>query len=119
MIIRKNFTIYEADPLWNKFPTIEESAEPAVVQHIPVETFATPCTIHLTRTAHFFGAAAKVTIVLNGVEVGKLGNNKSMVIQTNRSKNELVIKQGKHALAVRRFDATAGGEINIEFSTYL
>ena len=111
-------SIYEADPIWNKFVKIEESSQPAVLQPAPAEILATPCIINLTRTAHYFGGAVKAKVFLNGEEVGKIGNKQSIVIKTNLSKNVLIIKHGTLIGTVRRFDATAGGEINIEFSAY-
>jgi len=39
-------------------------------------------------------------------------------MQTDRDKNELYLKLGKMMIAVRRFAATAGGNVNIEFSFF-
>ena len=113
-------TTYEADPLWNQFSKIEESAQPAKVQPATVKTLAEPCIIHLTRTGNFVGGGVKLRVFLNGVEQEKLGNAQTITMQTDRDKNELYIQQGKkRAIVVRRFDATAGGDIHIEFSYFL
>lgn len=115
-------TIYEADPLWNKFSTIEESAQPADTQPVstPVETLEKPCTIHLTRTTNFVGGGVGVRVFLNGIEQEKLGNGQTIAMQTDHAKNELYIQQGKNRpVAIRRFDATAEGDIRIEFSYFL
>jgi len=110
--------IYEADLLWNQFGTIEESNQPAAIQPDPVKTLTEPCAIHLTRTTNFVGGGVSVQVVFNGVEMGKLGNGKTLETQTYQDKNELFILQGKRKIAARRFDATTGGDINIDFSYF-
>jgi hypothetical protein len=111
---------YEADPLWNRFGTIEESDQPAAVQSAaPVETLTEPCTIHLRRTSNFVGGGVSLRVFLNGVEQEKLANAQTIAIQTDRVRNELYIQQGKkNPVTIRRFDATAGGDISIEFSYF-
>ena len=110
---------YEADPFWSQFAVIEESTQPAKVQSEPVKTLTQPCSIHLTRTANFVGGGVKVRVFLNGAEQEALGNNQTISMQTDRDKNELYIQQGKkRAVAIRRFDATAGGDVRIEFSYF-
>lgn len=114
--------IYEADPLWNKFVTIEESAQPADTQptFTPAETLEKPCIIQLTRTKNFVGGGVGVRVFLNGIEQEKLGNGETVAMQTDQVKNELYIQQGKNRpVAIRRFDATEEGDIRIEFSYFL
>ena len=101
---------YAADPLWSKFGTIEESGQAA--QAAPVEKLAQPCTVHLIRKGG--AVAVKFPVFLNGKEQDKLGAGKTLTMQTDLSQNMLYIKQGNDPLAVRRFDATAGGEVFIK-----
>ncbi|MDR2148372.1 MAG: hypothetical protein LBE91_18170 [Tannerella sp.] len=111
---------YEADPLWRKFITMEESAEPPTVQPAPDEALTEPCIIHLRRSSNFISGGAKLSVFLNGVEQQKIGNGQTVMLQTDRLKNELYIIYGKKLpYAVRRFDATAGGDIHIDFSIFL
>ena len=111
---------YEADPIWRQFGTIEESAQPAKVPPATVETLAAPYTIHLHRTTNFVGSALKQNVFLNGVEQPKkLRNGQTITLQTDRVKNVLYLqsnKKKKLILCVRRFDATAGGVIHIDYS---
>ena len=107
---------YEADPLWSKFIKIEESNQQAEMHSVSVETLAEPCTIHLKRTTNFFGGGSGLGVVLNDVEQEKIGNGKTNVMQTDRVENMLYVKYGKSVYAIRRFDATAGGDVYIEFS---
>ena len=110
---------YQADPLWNQFGTIEESAQPPDQIPSPVKSLAQPCTIHLRRTSNFFGGGVSVRVFLNGEEQPKLSNASTVTMQTDRDKNMLYIQQGKkNPVAARRFDATEGGEIKIEFSYF-
>jgi len=112
-------SIYEADALWNKFSMMEESAQPAEVQPVPNETLSEPCNIHLTRTSNFIGGGVSLRVFLNGVEQSKLGNASTIDMQTDKANNMLYIQQGKdRAVAIRRFVATAGGDIRIEFSFF-
>ena len=109
---------YETDPLWSAFGIIQESTLPAKAQFASVETLAEPCHIHLTRTTNFVGGGRNVDVILNGVDQGRLGNGKTIVMQTDRVHNELYIKQGKKGAATRRFDATAGEDIRISYSYF-
>jgi hypothetical protein len=110
--------IYASDPLWSQFVKIEESGQPATDQPAPIGTLSEPGTIYLKRTSNFVGGGVNVQVFLNGVEQQKLGNAKTNVMQTDRDKNELYIQQGKRRIAMRRFDATAGGDVHIEFSYF-
>jgi hypothetical protein len=110
--------IYEADPMWNRFGTIAESAQPAVSQLVPTEALSQPCTIYLTRTSNFVGAAMSVQVFLNGVEKKKLGNGQTISFQTTEKSNMLFIGQGENPNSVRRFEAISGGEIRIEYSIF-
>ena len=110
---------YEADALWSMFGNIEESAKPAEMQTAPVESLSEPCTINLTRTTNFVGGGVGVQVFINGEDMGKLGNGSTITIQTDRDKNVLYIKQGKRPISIRRIDAVAGGNINVEFSYFL
>jgi len=83
-----------------------------------VELLETPCTVHLTRTKNFVGSAQKVKVFLNGLEMDPLGNGQTIEMETDRVENMLFIQQGKNPVAVRRFNATSGGDINIEFSYF-
>jgi hypothetical protein len=56
---------------------------------------------------------------LNGVEQEKIRNGQTNTMQTDRTQNELYVKMGKKVHAIRRFVATSGGEINIEYSIFL
>ena len=109
---------YETDKGWSKFGTIEEKdiqSAPKKIQSAPTETLSEPCVIHLKRTKNLMGAARKVQVFLNGIEQGLLKNNQTIVIQTDRVKNLLQIKQGDVESAILRFDATIGGEIHIDY----
>lgn len=110
---------YEADPFWGKFGTIEESAQSADMQPASTVTLTEPCIIHLKRNANFFGGGAKIKVFLNGVEQEKIGNGETIVMQTDRVKNELFLQWNKTALSIRRFEATAGGDIHIEYSNMI
>ena len=111
---------YQADPEWSKFGKIEESSHVTAVQPLLEETLAAPCTIHLTRTHNKIGAKTKLKVFLNGVEQAIIGNDQTIEMQTDRVKNMLYIQQEKGNLtaAMRRFDATAGGNIYIDFSIF-
>jgi len=110
---------YQADPLWSKFTTIEESTQPPKVQSVAVESLATPCVIHLKRTSNFVGGGVNVKVFLNGVEQPmKLSNGQTILLETNRVQNELYLQAGKSPIVVRRFDATSGGDIRIEYSYF-
>jgi len=100
---------YTTDPLWSLFTKIEESAQSA--QAAPVETLSQPCIVNLTRKGG--AVAVKFPVFLNGVEQEKVAAGKTVTMQTDRAQNMLYIKQGNAPLAVCRFDATAGGEVNI------
>ena len=103
---------YTADPFWSLFGTITESA--LTVQAAPVETLTQPCTIQLKRKGNYIGGGVKFPVFLNGKEQQeKLGNGKTITLQTDRVQNMLYIKQGKETLVVRRFEAKAGGEVTI------
>ena len=110
---------YEADALWSMFGNIEESTKPADKQTAPAETLTEPCTINLTRTSNFVGGAVGVDVFLNGEDMGKLGNGSTVTMLTERDKNVLYIKQGKRPISIRRIDAVAGGNINVELSYFL
>ena len=101
---------YADDPLWGKFGKIEESTEAA--QTTPVETLAQPCKVNLIRKGG--AVAVKFPVFLNGKEEDKLGAGKTLTMQTDRSQNMIYIKQGNTPLSVCRFNATAGGEVNIK-----
>jgi len=108
---------YEDDALWNRFSKIEESAQPAFAQPAPAKTLAQPCTINLRRPSNFIGGGVSIRVFLNGVEQEKLKNASTVVMTTDLDKNVLYLQQGKKTpVAARRFDATAGGEIRIEYS---
>ena len=110
---------YKADPLWNKFGVIEESTQPPTVQPAPVASLATPCVIHLKRTSNFVGGAVSLKVFLNGQEASmKLGNAQTILLETDRDQNLLYLQYGKTPIVVRRFDATAGGDIRIEYSHF-
>ncbi len=111
--------VYEADPFWGKFGTIEESAQSADIQLASAATLTEPCVIHLKRNANFFGGGAKIKVFLNGVEQEKIGNGETLVMQTDRVENELFLQWNKTALSIRRFEATAGGNIHIEYSNMI
>ena len=107
---------YDAEPNWNKFGTIEESAQPANTQPDYAETLDEPCAIYLHRISQLSGAGAKMRVFLNGVEQEKISNGKTNLIQTDRVKNELYLLWGKTVLAICRFDAIAGAYFLIEYS---
>ena len=110
---------YQADPLWNLFSTIEESAQQPTVQLAPVESLATSCVIHLKRTSNFIGGGVGVRVFLNGVEHPmKLANGQTILLETDRVQNMLHLQYGKNPIAVRRFDAISGGDIRIEYSYF-
>jgi len=113
---------YEADPLWSQFGTIEESSQPAdnaaTAQENSTATLTEPCAIHLTRTTNFVGGGVSLQVFLNGEEQEKLKNGSTIDLQTDRVKNELLIQQGKNPVVIKRFDATSGGDIKIEFSFF-
>ena len=111
--------IYEADPIWSQFGTIEESVQTTYMQATQAETLSEPCIVFLTRSVNFVGGGRAVNVFLNGVEQGKLENGKAIRMQTSLDKNVLYIKQGKTAVAVLRFEATAGGEIDVNYSYFL
>ena len=110
---------YTADPFWRKFVTIEESTQPPNVQLTSVETLTEPCNIHLKRTAQFIGGGSAIRVFLNGVEQEKIGNGKTITMQTDRLNNELYLQWGKTVLSIRRFDAMSGGDIHIEYSNFI
>jgi len=100
---------YLDDPLWSQFGTIEESTLTA--QAAPAEKLTQPCTIQLRRKG---GAiAVKFPVFLNGQEQEKLASGNTITLQTDQAHNMLYIKQGNAPLAVRRFEAKAGGEVII------
>jgi len=109
---------YKDDPIWSQFINIEESTYQAPANPTTPELLETPCTIHLTRTKNFVGSARKVNVLLNGSEMEKLGNGQTIEMSTDRVKNMLLIQQDKNPVTVFRFDATAGSNINIEFSYF-
>ena len=110
---------YEADALWNRFATIEESAQPAETQPAPVETLTKPCFIYIKRPWNYIGGGVGVRVFLNGTEQEKLRNGETLPLQTDRNKNELYLQYGKKKpIAMRRFDATAGSEIYMEYSHF-
>jgi len=110
---------YEADALWNRFATIEESAQPPETQRAPVETLAKPCFIYIRRPWNYIGGGVGIRVFLNGVEQEKLRNGETLALQTDRNKNELYLQYGKKMpIAIRRFDATAGSEIYMEYSHF-
>jgi len=111
--------VYEADPFWRKFVAIVESNQPPDVQLTSVETLTEPCNIHLKRTAQFVGGGSAIRVFLNGVEQEKIGNGKTITMQTDRLQNELYLQWGKTVLSIRRFDAIQGGDIRIEYSNFL
>jgi len=128
---------YETDKRWSEFRTIEEkeivtetgeknsqstteenstiTITEKEIQSAPIETLPKPCVIHLKRTKNFVGAARKVQVFLNGIEQEILKNNQTIVMQTDRVKNELQIQQDNRVSAILRFDATIGGEIHIDY----
>lgn len=109
---------YLADPIWSKFGTIEESVHPPTDGlPAPVETLAEPCLIHLRRTSNFVGGGINLKVFLNGVEQPmRLGNGQTILLQTDRNKNVLYFQQGKYTHSIRRFNATSGGDVRIEYS---
>ena len=110
---------YEADPFWSKFATIEESTQPPTEQLVAVEPLTIPCVVQLKRTANIMGCLMKVKVFLNGVEqTKKLISGQTIEMGTDRVQNVLYLQHGKEPIAVRRFDATAGGEIRIEYSYF-
>ena len=112
---------YEADPLWRQFGTIEESDQPANVQPATEETLAVPCFIYLHRSSNFVGGGVNQKVFLNGVEQPeKLRNGQTITLQTDRVNNMLYLQSSKKIInCVRRFEATAGGDIRIDYSHFL
>jgi len=108
---------YQDDPIWSTFGTIEESSQVAD-QPSPSVTLSQPCTISLKRSWNYVGGAIKSKVYLNGIEQEKLGNGNTILLTTDRDKNMLHIQTGKKVISVRRFDATAGGEIRIDYSMF-
>jgi len=121
---------YLNDPLsslyWKLFRTIEESDYPSDMPLPSTITLSNPCTIHLRKTT-FVSPLIKFRVFLNGIEYEKLGNANTVLIQTDRAWNELRIQKDtksigigstKELVSYRRFDATAGGDVHIEFSTF-
>jgi len=110
---------YKDDPFWGQFINVEESTFQVAANPATPELLEAPCTIRLTRTTNFVGGGVKLNVFLNGSEMEKLGNGQTIEMRTDRAKNMLFIKQGKRPVTVRRFDATAGSNVNIEFSYFL
>jgi hypothetical protein len=107
---------YKSTPFWNQYGTVEESGQAAVDADEINRTIDAPCTIRLHREARFSGGGATLSVYLNGVEQGKLGNGEMIELTTDRLKNRIAIKWRKSNMGYFRFDAIPGGEVQINYS---
>jgi hypothetical protein len=107
---------YKDLPFWNKFGTVEESGQAAVDVDDIDKTLDEPCTVRLYREARFSGGGAALSVYLNGVEQGKVGNGEAIEMTTDRLRNKIVVKWRKSSMGYFRFDAIPGGDIQINYS---
>jgi hypothetical protein len=107
---------YSDTPYWNKFGTVEESDRAAVDAEDVEKKLDEPYTVRLYREPRFSGGGAKLSVWLNGAEQEKLANGATLELKTDRLKNGIVIRWRKSDMGYFRFDAVAGGEIQINYS---
>ena len=95
-------------------PAYEHNEPAAYVSTIPTKKdFEIPCTVTIVRFSSFSGALIKLSVVLNGVEVGKLKNGSSMIFPTYLTSNELTFLNPQIKRIPFHFKAESGGNIQI------
>jgi hypothetical protein len=78
---------------------------------------SSPCAINITHIKGSVGLVNKLTVVLNGAEIGELKNKKSLNLGTGVSENVLmIIHSGTNGTGSLAFSATAGGVVNLSVS---
>lgn len=78
------------------------------------ERLEAPCTVSITRPRSVLGAIVDVRVLLNGAEIGTLGNGETLDFTTEHSINELTVKyDADNTTSSITFDAEPGGSVHI------
>jgi hypothetical protein len=112
---------YRAAKGWNNFrETVEDLNPVAGLTAGDTIRLENPCTVSVTRSVNFVGAAGNMRVFLNGREQGILRNGQTVVMQTGVVRNELNIHfRDQGPFSSIEFDAEPGGNVDIKFSYIL
>ena len=84
---------------------------------LPDEIMTEPCTIRFTRIASSIGSAVSLYVYLNGIKVGIVKNNETIIFKTNLINNTVVVTDciGRASKSIRVFQAFPNGCIEMKY----
>jgi hypothetical protein len=77
---------------------------------VPLES---PCRVALMRSSNVIGSFTNLRVFMNGEEQEKIGNGKTITMQTGLSQNLLTVVDGEDNSKTIEFEAESGGNVNV------